>query len=57
MFYDTAKVDIAFFSKHCEERLDIPKIFPCDKTICLFCEKSIQIKNLMFYCRAYCIYK
>jgi hypothetical protein len=41
MFYDTAKVDIAFFSKHCEERLDIPKIFPCDKTICLFCEKSI----------------
>jgi hypothetical protein len=47
MFYDTAKVDIALLCKHCEGRLDIPKILPCGKTIC---SKSIQIKNNMFDC-------
>jgi hypothetical protein len=48
MFYDTAKVDIALLCKHCEGRLDIPKILPCGKTICSFCEKSIQVNENKF---------
>ena len=50
MFYDTAKLDIALLCKHCGGRLDIPKILPCGKTICSFCEKSIQVNENKFDC-------
>ena len=50
MFYDTAKVDIALLCKHCEGRLDIPKILPCGETICSYCVSSIQINLNVFDC-------
>ena len=50
MFYDTSKINTALLCKHCEGRLDKPKILPCGETICSFCEISIQVNNQMFDC-------
>jgi len=36
--------------KHCEQRLDVPKMLPCGETICLLCEASIQVRNKLFDC-------
>jgi hypothetical protein len=50
MFYNANKVDNKLLCKHCEGRLDTPKILPCGETICSFCETSIQINDRMFDC-------
>ena len=44
------KVDNKLLCKHCEGRLDIPKILPCGETICSFCGSSIQVNDRMFDC-------
>jgi hypothetical protein len=50
MFFDTSKINKALLCKHCEGRLDKPKLLPCGETICSFCETSIQVNNQMFDC-------
>ena len=50
MFYEAGKINKALLCKHCEGRLDKPKILPCGVTICSFCEISIQVNNQMFDC-------
>jgi len=50
MFYDSNQVDNELLCKHCEGRLDIPKILPCGETICSLCKTSIQVNNRMFNC-------
>jgi hypothetical protein len=50
MFYDANKINKVLLCKHCEGRLDIPKMLQCNKTICSFCETSIQVIDKMYDC-------
>jgi len=50
MFFNTNKINKALLCKHCEGRLDIPKILPCGESICSLCEISIQVNDRMFNC-------
>ncbi len=50
MFYDSNQIDSELLCKHCEGRLQEPKILPCGETICSLCETSIQVNDQMFDC-------
>jgi hypothetical protein len=51
MFYDSNQIDKELLlCKHCEGRLQEPKILPCGETICSLCETSIHVNDRIFDC-------